>query len=65
MDTIHIKPARWAEDPSKCLYVPDPVTGRPLPEEGAVVESSRYWRRRLASAEVVLVESKAKPEKEI
>lgn len=65
MDTLHIKPARWAEKPSQPLFIPDPVTGRPLPEEGAVVESSRYWRRRLASAEVVLVESETKPKKEI
>lgn len=65
MDTIHIKPARWAEKPVKCLFIPDPVTGQPLPEEGAVVESSRYWRRRLAAGEVELVVLQAQGKKEI
>lgn len=66
MDTLHIKPARWAERPELPLTVPMPPNMTPLPAEGAVVESNRYWRRRLMDGEVVLVEEpKAPAKKEI
>ena len=38
----------------------DPVTGLPLPEEGAVVEASQYWLRRLQDGDVTLIKPKQK-----
>ncbi|WP_445157405.1 DUF2635 domain-containing protein [Halomonas sp. E14] len=46
-----IKPAREG------LVVRQPLNGRPLPAEGAEVDWSGYWARRMADGSVV----KAKP----
>lgn len=42
--------------PKEGLKVVMPDTSRDLPKEGAVVESSTYWHRRLADGDVTLVE---------
>lgn len=39
----------------------DPVTGRALSPEGAHVEKTSYWMRRLAGGEVLLAEQKQNP----
>lgn len=57
MSRLHIKPLR--------THVVDPVTRRALPEGGALVEDSAYWRRRLRDGDVALVEpAKAAPKPE-
>lgn len=52
-DTIFVKP-------NKGLVVRDPATGEPLPETGASVLNSGYWRRRLQDGDVL----PAKPTKQ-
>lgn len=47
---LYLKPAKPG------AIVRDPHTKRPLPAEGARVRDSSYWRRRLRSGCVVLVE---------
>lgn len=39
----------------------DPVTRRPLPQEGGEVQDNIFWRRRLRDGEVVLVEASTPP----
>ena len=54
---IHIRPA------AGCL-VRDPKTRERLPESGALVQDSSFWRRRLADGSVEMVResaAKAKP----
>lgn len=46
---LHLKPA-----PKKTVF--DPATKKPLPEKGAAVEDSAYWRRRLADKDVVRID---------
>lgn len=43
----HLRPA------TPELIVRDPVTRQPLPAEGAEVELTPYWRRRLIAEEVL------------
>ncbi|NDY41252.1 DUF2635 domain-containing protein [Dissulfurirhabdus thermomarina] len=50
MARIHVRPA-----PGR--LVRDPVTHAPLPEEGALVEDSTYWRRRIRVGDVVVVKA--------
>lgn len=45
---MHLKP-----QPGR--VVTDPATGQPLPEEGARVEPSQYWFRRLQDGDVTEV----------
>ncbi len=52
-NTIFVKP-------NKGLVVRDPATGEPLPETGAPVSNSGYWRRRLQDGDVI----PAKPTKQ-
>lgn len=52
MDLIHIRPA-------KGLRVLDPETRQPLPEEGAEVPLSTFWRRRLRAGDVERVKTEA------
>lgn len=47
MHRMKIKPARDG------LKVPDPMTGLPIPSDGANVVDSHYWQRRLAAGDVV------------
>lgn len=54
MTKIYLKPEK-AEDGKTVLPVFNPETGKPLPEEGAEVTPSPYWRRRLRDKEVVHV----------
>lgn len=42
---LHLKPANG-------LAVTDPATMQPLPADGAAVENSNYWQRRLAEGAV-------------
>jgi len=42
--------------PKEGLKIVMPDLNRELPVEGAVVEASTYWHRRLAEGDVVLVE---------
>jgi hypothetical protein len=42
--------------PKEGLKIVMPDLNRELPVEGAVVESSTYWHRRLAEGDVVLME---------
>lgn len=51
MSKIYLKPLK-AEDGVTVLPVINPETGKPLPEEGAEVSPSPYWRRRLIDKEV-------------
>lgn len=55
---LHIRPAEG-------LLVIDPASQRALPKDGAEVELSRYWRRRLKDGDVlsVLPETTAIPAK--
>lgn len=46
--------------PNKGLVVRDPATGEPLPETGAQVPDTTYWRRRLQDEDVI----PAKPTKQ-
>jgi hypothetical protein len=39
--------------PADGLAVVDPETGKNLPPEGALVENSKYWRRRLKDGDVL------------
>jgi len=52
-DTIFVKPRQG-------LVVKDPATGEPLPETGAPVPYTTYWRRRLQDEDVL----PAKPTKQ-
>ncbi|WP_449246567.1 DUF2635 domain-containing protein [Desulfarculus baarsii] len=38
--------------PAPELTVRDPITGRPLPKEGAMKPLSPYWRRQIAAGSV-------------
>ncbi|WP_080984492.1 DUF2635 domain-containing protein [Eikenella corrodens] len=40
--------------------ITDPVTGEPLPKDGAQVEKNNYWLRRLNAGEVEAVAGKDK-----
>ena len=42
--------------PKEGLKIVMPEVNRDLPQDGAVVESSTYWQRRLAEGDVVLIE---------
>lgn len=46
--------------PKKGLKVRHPETGGYLPEAGALVEDSSYWRRRLRDEDVALGEAPKK-----
>src|SRR5688500_14586287 len=52
---VKVKPA------SEGLLVRDPVTKKPLPAEGATVQMSNYWQRRLNYGDVVTVEGGDEP----
>ena len=43
--------------PKEGLLVRDPFTKRPLPESGRDVPDTTYWRRRVETGDVVLMES--------
>lgn len=54
--------------PKAGLLVPDPATKDFLPEEGRSVESSIYWKRRIADGDVTIdpqgpLKSTVKPSK--
>lgn len=51
IERLHIRPAFAG------AVIRDPRSRRPLPESGAEVEASSYWRRRLVAGDVVLVEA--------
>ena len=42
--------------PCAGLKVPDPETGRPLPESGAEILMNPYWKRRLRDKSVAVQE---------
>ncbi|TAH39290.1 MAG: DUF2635 domain-containing protein [Planctomycetota bacterium] len=50
MDTLHVAPS------SPDLKVVDPETYLPIPPEGAEVQKTTYWMRRLRSGDVVEIE---------
>ncbi|MFW6086999.1 MAG: DUF2635 domain-containing protein [Myxococcota bacterium] len=50
---LHLKPLR--------KVVLDPVTRRPLPEQGATVVDSPYWRRRLRDKDVAVMQGPPPP----
>lgn len=54
-DPLHLAPT----DPA--VPVRDPATGDPLPESGARVPASGYWRRRLADGDVRRIAPPAPP----
>lgn len=45
--------------PSNGLVVRDPSTYAPLPEDGAEVELTSYWQRRIADGDVTVAEPKS------
>ncbi len=47
--------------PRAGLTVRDPVTRRLLPPEGARVYPTTFWRRRIASGDVILVKQQETP----
>lgn len=49
--------------PAPGLLVRDPATMLPLPPEGAEVEESSHWMRRLAAGDVTLGKKAAKTKK--
>lgn len=49
-DTIFVIPAPG-------LRIPDPATGRDLPETGGPVTPSRYWRQRLKDGDVTAADT--------
>lgn len=50
--------------PAAGLLVRDPQTKQPLPADGAAVELSSFWRRRLAAGDVVEIKAAAPPVEE-
>lgn len=46
--------------PMPGFVVPDPVSLRVVPEEGAVVPWNAYWQRRVAEGSLQIVEPKTK-----
>ena len=52
--TIHVRPGPG-------LVVRDPVTGTPLPPEGAAVPRTSYWLRRLRDGDATEVPAPAVP----
>jgi len=54
MERITLKPAKEGRK------IPDPKNGQFLPEEGAKILLSKYWRRLLLRGEVVEVKPKPK-----
>lgn len=50
MTKIFLKPNKNAE--GAVLAVIDPLTNKALPEDGAYVTDSIYWKRRLADGDV-------------
>lgn len=56
MSKIFLKPAPG-------LAVINPQTDKPLPPEGAAVELTTYWRRRLNDGDVVRSAAPVKPKK--
>lgn len=50
MPLFHVTPRRLDDD--QVARVRDPATGQVIPEEGATVEWSTYWERRLQDGEV-------------
>lgn len=46
--------------PADGFKVADPATGKPLPEKGAAVQDSVYWRRRLRTGVVIELSPEAK-----
>jgi hypothetical protein len=57
METKILKPSRAG------LLVRDPVSKRPLKEEGESKQISSYWARRITCGDVVVVEEQAVEEK--
>lgn len=63
MERIHLRPrklkppeaTRFGLEESDCLRVLDPMTNRPLPEEGQSVVHSTYWFKRLRDGDVEIV----------
>lgn len=50
--------------PEKGLIVRDPAdSGKPLPEDGKLVDFDTYWRRRLIEKSVVRMKPPAQPKK--
>jgi len=47
--------------PNKGLRIPDPATGRDLPETGDQVTPSRYWRQRLKDGDVTIAVADTAP----
>ena len=51
--------------PKQGLLVRDPDTKQPLPPEGAEVQDTQHWRRRLADGDVVRVGAEPAADEEV
>jgi len=68
MERLYIRPrklkpseaAAFGLEESDCLRVLDPMTNRPLPEEGQSVVQSSYWVKRLRDGDVEIVKPAAR-----
>lgn len=54
--TVHVRPKEG-------LHVRNPATGAPLPEEGATVPLTTYWRRRIEDGDALASPPKKAPAK--
>ena len=68
MDRLHLRPRKlkpsealqFGLEESACLRVLDPMTNRPLPEEGQSVVENTYWFKRLQCGDVEIVKPAAR-----
>jgi hypothetical protein len=60
--TIAAKPRLIFVRPAPGIAIRDPATRQLLPETGARVADTNYWRRRLAAGDVVAVVPQSKSE---
>ena len=63
MERLHLRPRKlkpaealkFGLEESDCLRVLDPMTNRPLPEDGQSVVQASYWVKRLQCGDVEIV----------
>ena len=68
MERLHLRPRKlkpsealqFGLEESDCLRVLDPMTNRPLPEDGQSVVESTYWFKRLRCRDVEIVQPAAR-----
>ncbi len=56
MKKLHIRPIEG-------FVVPDPATGKPISKDGAKVDDTNYWRRRIRTGVVIDLEATRQKDK--